>query len=238
MTPDITPFLLAADREHPELRTVNTAQSCFQLLKRALEKAGPEWAFVGKTDEMDGGKVYVAGFQPLELDLVRPDGQRQRVRITAVSMDSAWHIPSGRQVKVIANSSANDDPNPAIHGPAQLTPYVIEPPEKYRWHNPPIAQALLGSSPAPTPAPVPTPVPVPALKPRQRFFDELAELNAFYASADGLQRPGGMVIDRNGVPTADVEALGAWGYNLMAGATVDECKAQIRTSAEWKSKHP
>ena len=87
-------------------------------------------------------------------------------------------------------------------------------------------------------APIP-PVPVPTLKPRDQFYAELREVNAFYASQDGLQRPGGMVkFDDHGRPVADVEALGAWGYDLMSGKTVDECKAAIRQSGEWKAKHP
>jgi hypothetical protein len=76
-------------------------------------------------------------------------------------------------------------------------------------------------------------VPSPQLKSRDQFYVELREINEFYASFDGLQRPGGMVI--NGA--ADVEALGAWGYNLMLGKTVEQCKNEIRNSFEWKAKH-
>ena len=36
---------------------------------------------------------------------------------------------------------------------------------------------------------------------------------------------------------ADVQALGAWGYDLMTGKTVDECKNAIRNSFEWRAKH-
>jgi hypothetical protein len=90
---------------------------------------------------------------------------------------------------------------------------------------------------APT-APLPSPV---ALKPREQFLEELIEINHFYRRDEGLQRPGGMVlIDRAGVAVADIEALGAWGYDLMTGRTVEEIKKAIRRipNGEWQAKHP
>lgn len=81
--------------------------------------------------------------------------------------------------------------------------------------------------------PKPVTPPVPALKSRDQFYKELQEVNAFYASSDGLKRYGGMVIN----DSADVEALGKWGYDLMLGKTVEQCKAEIRESFEWKAKH-
>jgi hypothetical protein len=35
-----------------------------------------------------------------------------------------------------------------------------------------------------------------------------------------------------------VEALGAWGYDLMTGKGVQDCIRDIRQSGEWRSKHP
>lgn len=85
-----------------------------------------------------------------------------------------------------------------------------------------------------------TPPPPTGLKDRETFYAELQELNRFYEAPQGLQRPGGMVITpaSTGIVSADVEALGSWGYDLMLGATVAECKARIVQSDEWKSKHP
>jgi len=72
------------------------------------------------------------------------------------------------------------------------------------------------------------------------FYRRFGEMNAFYASQAGLQRPGGMVIDRDGVPTCDEEAMGQWGYQLMLGVSVESCKSQIRKipGGEWQQKHP
>jgi hypothetical protein len=69
---------------------------------------------------------------------------------------------------------------------------------------------------------------------RVTFYARFREINDFYASQEGLQRPGGMVIGGN----ADTEAMAAWGYNLMNGATVESVKAEIRRSGEWEAKHP
>lgn len=178
--PDITPYLLSADAQHPEYRIINTKPACFELLKLTLKKAGPDWGFIGKTATMDGdGKYAPAGFVPLEMDLLRPDDQLQRVTIVALSMDACWHIPTRTQIKVIVNSTANDDPRPEIHGPAKLTPYEIEP-EYYRWHNPIITQAhVTGSAP---PAPEPLPVP------QTRHFPSYSQIgdDAFFRAQIGI----------------------------------------------------
>jgi hypothetical protein len=156
VTPDIKPFLLEADRRRPELAQINTVASAFELLQLTLALAGPEWQFVGKTATMDGASVTPAGFTEYEVELMRRDGQRQKVRITGVSQDAAWHVPSQRQVKVIAFSAANE-PGPWEHGPAKLTPYEIDP-EHYRWHNPPVPQGF-GSVVVPPMEPPPPPPP-------------------------------------------------------------------------------
>jgi hypothetical protein len=83
------------------------------------------------------------------------------------------------------------------------------------------------------------PPPGPTIKPREQFYFENLQLNGFYASQAGLQRPGGMVKhDHEGRAVADVEAMGSWAYDLMLGATVQECIKNIRNSEEWRSKHP
>lgn len=86
-------------------------------------------------------------------------------------------------------------------------------------------------------------VPVPPvedpMKSREQFYDEFKKVNEFYAAEEGLQRKGGMVIDRDGVPTCDVEAMGAWGYALLGeNKTPGQVKTDIARSDEWKSKHP
>ncbi len=114
--------------------------------------------------------------------------------------------------------------------------------------------------------PSPVPVPVPALKPRETFAAEFAQVNAFYGAPEGLQRVGGMVsgvdasvfavlrgvaegsiTDLTTIRNACAQVLGlqcdaqsmiAWGYDLMAGAAVAQCIKQIRQSDEWKTKHP
>lgn len=75
--------------------------------------------------------------------------------------------------------------------------------------------------------------PTVSVKSREQFFKEFTEVNDFYAAEDGLQRPGGMVID--GV--CDVVAMRQWGYDLVTGTTVGAIKAAIRQSKEWKQKH-
>lgn len=71
----------------------------------------------------------------------------------------------------------------------------------------------------------------------EQFARDFALVNDFYASQDGLQRPGGMVIDRGGIPTCDVEAMQQWGWQLMRGTPVGVILWQIRQSDEWKTKH-
>jgi hypothetical protein len=83
---------------------------------------------------------------------------------------------------------------------------------------------------APPPPPPPEP---PRLKPREQFYAEFRQVNDFYAAEEGLQRPGGMVIGG----ACDTEAMAAWGYDLMGGATVEQIKSRIRQSEEWRTKH-
>lgn len=84
----------------------------------------------------------------------------------------------------------------------------------------------------------PQPIPPPAIITRDEFYTRFKAVNDYYAAPEGLKRPGGMVIDSASPVRADHEAMGKWGYDLMLGKTVDQCKAEIRQSDEWKSKHP
>jgi hypothetical protein len=98
------------------------------------------------------------------------------------------------------------------------------------WHNPTEHAAAAQAPP-----------PAAKIKPREQFYFENLQLNAFYASQAGLQRPGGMVKhDQEGRAVADVEAMGAWAYDLMLGATVQDCIKAIRQipGGEWQQKHP
>jgi len=185
MTPNITPFLQEADRRRPELKIINTKESCFELLELTLALAGPEWSFIGKTSAMDGAAVTPRWFQPREMLLRREDGQQQSVLITGLGMDAAWHVPSGRQIKVIGNSSANDDTRPEIHGPANLNSYEI-PTKDYRWHNPAIAQHGGAAVPMPTPTPAPSPAPQsPTSQFRIPSYAELGD-DAFFRAQIGV----------------------------------------------------
>lgn len=155
----ITAAARQADSEHPDYKIVNTKVTCFALLKRALQLAGPDFAFVGKTENMDGsGKYTPPGFQPFTVKLPREDGQLQEVTITAVSMDACWHMPSGTQIKVIVNSTDGEIAEGGSGKPARLDSYPIEEfkdgKRQYRWHNPPVSQTLVnGGQPVPLPPP-------------------------------------------------------------------------------------
>lgn len=135
-----------ATAEQPDALTINTKATCYTLLKRLLQLAGPEFAFVGKTANMDGsGKYTPPGFVHQTRALRRDDGEEQMVVIAAVSMDACWHLPSKRQIKVIVNSTDGEIAEGGHGQPARLDSYLI--PEfgpdgqrQYRWHNPPVLQ--------------------------------------------------------------------------------------------------
>ena len=86
--------------------------------------------------------------------------------------------------------------------------------------------------------PGPSPGPTPGLISRDEFYARFKQVNDYYAAQEGLQRPGGMVIDTATPVRADHEAMGAWGYDLMLGKSVNQCITEIRQSDEWKAKHP
>lgn len=88
------------------------------------------------------------------------------------------------------------------------------------------------------PTPEPPEPPEPDMIPREQFAARYAEINAFYASPEGLNRPGGMVIDSADPVPADVTAMTQWGYDLASGVSVAAVKNAIVQSQEWKDKHP
>lgn len=228
MTPAeiIRPFLMEANRRRPELAVINTTDTAGQLLQLALALAGPDWAHVGKTGDKDGSHWAPAGFTPFDVNATRPDGQSERIRIVGVSQDAAWHVPTHRQVKVLAFSAAND-PGPWEHGPAQLTPYDIDP-VNYRWHNPPVPQFGSVASPIPQPTPVP---PAPS-KPLYPSYEDLG------GDAGGIKITRLLEADymRAGMRGLDGEC-GAWqqrvSYDFLTGKckTVEEAIAKHRE--EW-----
>lgn len=188
----IRPFLFAADAEQPHLKQINTKSSCFQLLVITKEKAGPEWAFIGKTATMDGdGKYTPGGFVAFTAELKREDGERQTVQIVAVSMDALWHLPTMRQVKVIVNST---DGEPGGEGkPARMEPYEIERVKdgqtQYRWHNPPVTLDGRLATATPSPMPLPTPQPKPLeFPPRDLVGQFFAALNQKYRERGAANR--------------------------------------------------
>lgn len=171
----IKPFIERAFAERPDLVVDNRTASCGALLMLAQGYAGPDWAYVGKTSGGESGFVPL-GFVPMPVTVIRPDGQAQEITIVKVSMDALWHLPTKQQVKVIANSTANELPEgDPRRGPAKIGAYDIDPAD-YRWNNPPVTMA--GSAPTPTPKPPA----VPAFPPRDQVVQFGLELNAHYAN--------------------------------------------------------
>ncbi len=234
--PNFRPFVDQIDRAFPSLRVTNTYESIGELVLRSLVLAGPEWAHIGKTAP-EGGKWIPPGFMAFTFAYLDSGGGAHSAEIVGVSHDAIWHLPTHTQIKVISNSAANSDPDPAAHGVGVISCYEIDA-ANYRPFNPPVTVGAIVGPPNPHPAPLP-PAP-PVVKDRGTFYSGLQAVNRFYQAPEGLQRPGGMVITpaATGIISADVEALGAWGYDLMLGATVDECIAKIKTSEEWHTKHP
>ena len=115
---------------------------------------------------------------------------------------------------------------------------------RFLWelpHMPAIAQVMksIGAGVDPgVPGVPPGQVGEEPMKPREQFYAEFADVDAFYADHLGLQRPGGMVKDWETPVAADSEAMAAWGYDLMAGQTPDQVKHAICQSDEWQQKHP
>jgi len=138
------------------------------------------------------------------------------------------HDPkTGRPVTVFDVIRGAGGPNP------EASWDLIDLPGAGGWVQP-------GPSTAPElPKPIPTEPPFRVLS-KPDAYAALQRLNAFYASQDGLQRPGGLVRhDDEGRTVADVEAMAQWFLQLVVeGASWADVEAQIRQSAEWRDKHP
>lgn len=101
---------------------------------------------------------------------------------------------------------------------------------------------------APDPKPEPEPEDDLVLPDRNRVYNFMLRMDAYYKSPEGLQRPLGMIVPRSdGQPQADFEGLAAWVFdvymqNASRGMSDDDCFELcvdgIEQSAEWKAKHP
>lgn len=142
--------------------------------------------------------------------------------------DGPGRTPDGRRCWVVD----------VIGGAGGPDPYPI-----WQQFTDPVAStgAWVKPGPAITLMP-PTPPPPPALSvlPKGEAFVALKALNAFYQAPEGLQRPGGLVIhDGEGRSVADMEAIAQWFYQLVVERIpLDQVFAQIRSSHEWREKHP
>lgn len=209
----------AVAREFPELRTENLGSTCWQhtvyVIDR-LRKAGHDVAHIAKT--AGEGQYTPPGFQPRVVAGL--DGKPYT--ITGVSHDAIWC--DGKQYDTLAK--ANDSQTPIFEPdgrPMIAIPVWNEIPREYwRPNNPPLP---------PIAAPTPTPQPEPSkVLPKALAYAELKALDAFYRAPEGLQRPEGL---------GDVEAIAQWFYQLVIeGISREQVFAQIRSSDEWRRKHP
>lgn len=155
-------------------------------------------------------------------------GPQESIDALALPNDSGAPDSTGKYlgVEIIDIVGGAEGPTPSLTW-GDVTQITIDTGNKGGWK----AGSLAASAPPTQPSPT--------LKLREQFYWELGQVNGFYASPAGLNRPGGMVkFDEHGRAIADVEALGAWGFDLMLGATVQECIKRIRQSEEWRGKHP
>jgi hypothetical protein len=213
-------------RQNPSWLYDNVVHTVFLFLmevRNELTREGYKVRFIGKTRGESQHTPH--GFQE---HLVGSHW------ITGLSHDALW-VNDAQYDFVI---SANDTHEPIyLSDSPQTEQFRIKAgptanpvdPKWWRANNP---QVEWGPKVEPKPSQPPV-VTGPKLKDRDTFYKELQEINNFYKAFDGLQRYGGMVIGDQ----ADVEALGSWGYSLMLGMTVEQCKAEIRKSFEWRAKH-
>lgn len=112
----------------PALLTTNTYESCLEFTQLVLDVLGPEWGHVGKT--AGESQSVPKGFTPIDVS-----AGGLTFRITGVSHDAIKHRVTGQVIDILANASANSDPNPAIHGPARIQ-WEAVPPAHWRVNNP------------------------------------------------------------------------------------------------------
>lgn len=217
------------DRQYPALLLQNVNYTNYQFVVKviaALRAQGHAAYHVCKT--AGEGQYTPVNFNPRTV--VGRDGKAYFC--TGVSHDAIWC--DGAQFDLIAGGNdasqpiyrRNGEPNWSFDpndGP-QITgvPVWNAIPEMYwRVNNPPLIEGL----------PIPEP-PVPAVKilPKADAFEFLKALDAFYAAPEGLQRPDGI--------GGDMEAIAQWFYQgVIEGHSIEDVKAQIRHSDEWKVKH-
>lgn len=233
-------------KENPDLLPQNLGRTCYRhtfLLIEKLRALGHDASFICKSP--GEGQYVPPGFETRFV--IGLDGKPYAC--SGVSHDAIWC--DGKQFDTIVAANEHDRPiykipnstdvsfDPAS-GPqiTASTTWDEIPAEKWRNNNPPLTKSATPIPPQTQPK-----QPTPKIKSRDEFFPQLMEVNDFYSSREGLNRAGGMVIMRNvrgkDVPTADVEALGAWGYDLMTGKTVEQIKTAIRMipGGEWQQKH-
>lgn len=185
----LRPYIERAFAARPDLVAANTSKPCGLLLEMALTAANADagsriWAYVGKSQPGEAGWIP-DGFVPFGTTIRRADGQTETISIVKCGMDAAWHLPTHQQVKVIANSTANADPDPTIHGPAKIGAYDIDP-KDYRPTNPPVDVVTLK-----TPGAVQTPATtgsIPQYPADESILDEAGKaLFADFAEANRLR---------------------------------------------------
>lgn len=225
-------------QENPELLQINTYESCFQFVLEVIRalNVGAD----GKYKEIWGLTGKTAGESQYTPDGWKPTQVGNYV-ITGFSHDAIKNKLTGQVVDTLGNSAANSDAVESIHGPAQVYWNEI-PPEHWRPNNPFVSVSKVMEVPAPSaPKPQTPTAPAKPSKSREQLTKEVIEVNEFYKS--DLKRPGGLVIDWEPVAgspypvKADVEAIASWLFNLTDGWTVEQCKAKIRESSEWKIKN-
>lgn len=109
---------------YPQLLLTNTYESCLEFTQRVLEVLGPDYGHVAKT--AGESQSVPRGFTPVVVN---------GFLITGVSHDAIKHRVTGQVIDLLGNASANSDPNPKIHGPAQIQ-WAKVPPEHWRENNP------------------------------------------------------------------------------------------------------
>jgi uncharacterized coiled-coil protein SlyX len=166
--PNRSDVVVRVAQQHARLLSTNTYESCLEFTQKVLSELGAEWAHVGKT--AGEGQAVPVGFSPVVVKGL--DGSDYR--ITGVSHDAIYYIPTMTQVDIIGNSAANSDERPQIHGPAVIHWDEI-PRHLYRKNNPPVP--VNGPVPAPTPGP---PVVTPPVD------NTIAALSARIAALEGL----------------------------------------------------
>jgi len=219
--------------EHPELLPTNLGHTCYRhtvLLVEKLRHLGYDAHLMCKSP---GEGQYVPP-EFAQRTVTGLDGKEYPC--SGVSHDAIWC--DGKQYDTIGSANEHDrpiyrrrgDPNWSFSpddGPQITASPAWEAIPKHLWrnNNPPFKDDVVIPHPGPTPH-----SPSSKVLPKGEAFVALKELDAFYRSDDGLKRPEGI--------GGDMEAIAQWFYQLVIeGVALDDVKAQIRGSHEWKEKH-